>query len=90
MESVILNSEYTSKLQGNLQEEGSLDIAQYHQAGFFDEVPLYSRFSTVSSPKSLDRDDADTILPEFALQFLEKVAQYRTLERPLSVAITIM
>ena len=34
---------YESRLWGLLEEEKLADLSQFHQRGFFDEVPLYSR-----------------------------------------------
>jgi hypothetical protein len=82
------NGDYESKLWKILEKEGVADLSQFHQPGFFDEVPFYSRTADVAFLRKLSSDRADSILLAFALKFLKALIWYETPSTPFLAAIT--
>lgn len=63
------------------------DLAIFAKPDFFDEVPLYSRFSQVEFLESYG--DVDSILIELALAYLQRVADAVRLRSRRFVAMTV-
>jgi hypothetical protein len=75
---------YESRLWKLLEQENLADLSQFHQRGFFDEVPLYSRSSDIDFLAGKSE-----ILLTFALKFLQSVIAYERHEKGYFAAITI-
>jgi hypothetical protein len=58
-----------------LKEERLDDPAQFFRAGFFDEIPLYSRYSQLSFLEQLPRDRANATLVRLSLDFLHRLTR---------------
>ncbi len=80
---------YDSALWTILVKERLADLPQYHEPGFFDEVPLFSRLSDLAFLPDTPRGRADSILLAFALKFLKSVIAYEERRSPFFAAITI-
>jgi hypothetical protein len=78
---------YEAQLWKLLEEERLADLSQYHQRGFFDEVPLYSRESEIGFLPASKR--ANEIVLRFALKFLNAVIAYQQHEEGYFAAITV-
>jgi hypothetical protein len=90
MERMNFIPEYDSQLWKVLDNQGLADPSQYHKPGFFDEVPLYSRFADVLFLRKLhNKDAADSVLLDFALRFLSSVVSIGQSSHPFFAAITI-
>lgn len=81
-------SQYESRLWTLLETKQLADLSQYHRAGFFDEVPLYTRESEVAFLPD-DDHDANRILMGFALKFLKAVVAYEGHRSGYVAAITV-
>jgi hypothetical protein len=81
-------SNYESRLWKLLEEKKLADLSQFHQQGFFDEVPLYSRESDVAFLPD-DDNEANEILLRFALKFLKSVIAYEQHAPGYVAAITL-
>ena len=79
---------YESRLWGLLEEEKLADLSQFHQRGFFDEVPLYSRESDIDFLGD-GKKTASEILLRFALKFLKSVIAYEEHHTGYFAAITV-
>ncbi|MGH7221895.1 MAG: hypothetical protein ACRELF_01555 [Gemmataceae bacterium] len=79
---------YESRLWRLLEEQELADLSQYHQPGFFDEVPLYCREADVDFLPEDDKE-ATTILLRFALKFLKSVVAYESHRSGYVAAITV-
>jgi hypothetical protein len=77
-----------SRLWKLLEKEHLTDLSQFHQPGFFDEVPLYSRQSDVDFLPD-DKNEANEILLRFALKFLKSVVAYEQHRTGYFAAITV-
>jgi hypothetical protein len=79
---------YESLLWKLLEAEKLADLSQFHQRGFFEEVPLYSRESDLDFlPAS--KDAASAILLKFALKFLKSIVAYEEHRTGYFAAITL-
>ncbi len=79
---------YESRLWNLLEEEKLADLSQFHQRGFFDEVPLYSRESDIDFLPG-GANAASEILLRFALKFLKSVVAYEEHRTGYFAAVTI-
>ena len=79
---------YESRLWGLLEEGKLADLSQFHQPGFFDEVPLYARESQIGFLPA-DEQTANEILLRFALKFLTSVVAYEKHRKGYFAAITL-
>jgi hypothetical protein len=79
---------YESRLWTLLEEKKLADLSQFHQRGFFDEVPLYSRASDVHFLPN-DENEANRILLRFALKYLKSVVAYEPHRTGYVAAITV-
>jgi hypothetical protein len=79
---------YESRLWKLLEENRLADLSQFHQPGFFDEVPLYSRASDVDFLPA-DEHEASGILLRFALKYLKSVVAYEPHRTGFVAAITV-
>ncbi len=79
---------YESQLWRLLEEKNLADLSQFHQRGFFDEVPLYSRASDVDFLPA-DENEANQVLLGFALKFLKSVIAYEPHRTGYIAAITV-
>ncbi len=89
MERMKNSKNYESMLWKLLEKEGLADLSQFHQRGFYDEVPLYSRVSAISFLRDRSPAEASEILLGFALKFLNSVVSYEEHRTPFFAAITI-
>jgi hypothetical protein len=83
------NGEFESRMWRVLEKEKLADLSQYHRPGFFDEVPLYSRFADVSFLSRLNRDQADAFLLSFGIKFLKALIWYEIPRQPFVASLTI-
>jgi len=83
------NGEFESQMWRVLEKENLANLAQYHRPGFFDEVPLYSRFADVSFLSRLKRDQADVFLLSFGIKFLKALIWYEIPRQPFLASLTI-
>jgi len=67
--------EYYIILNKILKRQELADLSQYSTPGFFDEIPLYSRFREVKFLEKLRQEDADKVLIGFGLQYLDSIVQ---------------
>ena len=75
MERMSHTNNYESRLWRLLEAEKLSDLSQFHQRGFFEEVPLIAREADIDFlPQGKDR--ARQILVRFALKFLKSVIAY--------------
>ena len=88
MECMIDTNYIESRLWKLLEKEHLTDLSQFHQQGFFDEVPLYSRQSDVDFLPD-DKNEANEILLRFALKFLKSVVAYEQHRTGYMAAITV-
>jgi hypothetical protein len=86
MERMTNTNHYESRLWKLLEGEKLADLSQFHQRGFFDEVPLYSRESDI---QFLPQEAANEILLRFALKFLKAVVAYEEHRWGFFAAITV-
>jgi hypothetical protein len=77
-----------SRLWSVLQDEGLADLSQYDRLGFFDEVPLFSRFEQVAFLESLTVARANRILLAFGLKVLNAIVAYDLSKKPFFAALT--
>jgi hypothetical protein len=82
-----MNNNYDARLWNLLEKRKLADLSQFHQQGFFDEVPLYSRKSDVDFLP--DDESANEVLLGFALKFLKSVVAYEQHREGYFAAITI-
>jgi len=82
-----MNEKYDTRLWKLLEERTLADLSQFHQQGFFDEVPLYSRESDVDFLP--DDETAKEVLLGFALKFLNSVIAYEQHRGGYAAAITV-
>jgi Immunity protein 15 len=80
---------YESKLKRLLQKEGFADLSQFHQQGFYDEVPLYSRYSDIAFLLELGTERANAVLLQFGIDFLEAIVAYEEHSKPYFAAVTV-
>jgi hypothetical protein len=88
MERMIETTKIESQLWKLLEKGQLTDLSQFHQPGFFDEVPLYSRQSDVDFLPD-DKNEANEILLRFALKFLKSVVAYEQHRTGYVAAITV-
>jgi hypothetical protein len=82
-----MSNHYENRLWTLLEKEKLADLSQFHQPGFFDEVPLFSRESDIAF---LSKDNAASeIVLGFALKFLNAVIAYEQHRTGYFAAITI-
>ncbi len=81
-------SNYESRLWKLLEQEKLADLSQFHQAGFRDEVPLYSRESDLDFLPN-NSGITNEILLTFALKFLKAVVAYEEHRAGFFAAITV-
>jgi hypothetical protein len=79
---------YESHLWKLLEKETLADLSQFHQHGFFDEVPLCSRKSDLDFLLD-DENEANKIVLRFALKFLKSVVAYEKHPTGYFAAITV-
>lgn len=79
---------YESRLWQLLEAEHLADLSQFHQRGFFDEVPLFSRNSDIDFLPKGNRA-ASEILLRFAFKFLKSVIAYEEHRTGYLAAITV-
>lgn len=79
---------YESQLWKLLEKQQLADLSRYHQPGFFDEVPLYSRESDIDFLPANEKE-ATAILLRFALKFLKSVVAYESHRTGYVAAITV-
>jgi hypothetical protein len=79
---------YESRLWRLLEKEKLADLSQFHQSGYCDEVPLYSRESDVNF-LSEGKQPANEVLLRFALKFLRSVVAYEEHRREYVAAVTV-
>jgi hypothetical protein len=82
-----MNHNYDARLWAVLEKGKLADLSQFHQDGFFDEVPLYSRKSDVDFLPDGERGDEISLV--FALKFLNSVIAYQPHRRAYFAAITV-
>jgi hypothetical protein len=81
------NNNYDARLWDVLEKGKMADLSQFHQQGFFDETPLYTRESdTAFLP---DNGKANEVLLRFALKFLRSVIAYEQHSKGYFAAITV-
>ncbi len=72
-----------------LAKQRLADFSQFYTAGFFDEVPFYSRYADVEFLKKRGIAKANVILVEFSLKYLNALAAYDAPQLPFLAAITV-
>jgi hypothetical protein len=82
-----MNNKHDAKLRQVLKKNNMADLAQFHQSGFFDEAPLYTRESDVNFLQ--DDERANEILLRFAVEFLESVIEYKEHPNGYFAAVTL-
>lgn len=83
-----LSNRIRQRLEAVLQEEALDDRSQFDMPGFFDEIPLYSRYRQVTFLTK--HGDADELLIEFALEYLESVVRAKRSSTECFAAITFV
>jgi hypothetical protein len=78
-----------SRLWRVLEEERLSDLPQYHREGFFDELPLYSRFAQVAFLEDQGPRRANAALLRFGLKFLDALVAYEVPRLPFLAALTL-
>ena len=86
---MIKKTNYDSVLWKILEKGRLADLSQYHASPIFEEVPLYSRLSDISFLADLLTDEANQILLEFSLKFLNSVIAYEVHRAPYLAAISV-
>lgn len=71
-----------------LEKSRLVDLSQYHQPDFYEEVPLYSRYADIAYLKQCSTAEASAILLRFSLRFLSAVISYEEHESDFFAAIT--
>jgi hypothetical protein len=79
---------HDSRLWGLLEKGKLADLSQFHEPGFFDELPLFSRRADVDFLVDTD-ESANGILLSFALRYLKSVVAFEEHRRGYFAAITI-
>lgn len=72
-----------------LRRERLDTVSRFYRAGFFDELPLYSRYDQIE-PLVRDSTSPDAALLNLALEYLEEVLAHGRATRPLLAAITFL
>ncbi len=85
----IRKTNYDSILWKTLEKGRLADLSQYHASAIFEEVPLYSRLSDISFLADLRTDEANQILLDFSLTFLNSVIAYEVHRAPYLAAISV-
>jgi hypothetical protein len=91
MERMRISPKYAGSFRRVLEMEGLLDVSQFDQPGFFDEIPLYSRTSQLSFLPGLAARryaEIDRLLLEFSLNYLDWLLLYARPREPLFAALT--
>jgi hypothetical protein len=78
---------YEPELWKLLEKQKLAELSQYHQRGFFDEVPLYTRESEVRFLRELNGEGAKTLL-RFSLKFLKSIIAYEEHAKGYLAAVT--
>ncbi|HET6883908.1 MAG TPA: hypothetical protein VFI31_27385 [Pirellulales bacterium] len=82
-----LPTEVTEKFEAVLEQERLVDRSLFDAPGFFDELPLYSRYTQI---EFLNRyGNADELLIQLSLDYLESVVERRRSHAECFAAITI-
>ena len=90
MERVMLATNiYDSFRRQVLKQEHLADPSIFFRTGFFDEIPLYSRYEQVE-PFVGKTSTPDVLLLGLALDYLEEVASYAKARSTFLAAITIL
>lgn len=76
------------KLEAVLRDEKLDDRSRYDAPGFFDEIPLYSRYRQVAFLRKYG--DPEKLLIEFALEYLASVARAKRSPTECFASITVM
>jgi hypothetical protein len=70
-------------------ERQKLDaLDQYYRQGFFDEVPLYSRYAELSFLDKYSKEEANALLLGLSLDYLDRVIRHDIPKAPFLAAIT--
>lgn len=80
---------YESMFWKLLEKEKLADLSQFHKPRYFDEVPLYSRYSDISFLGNEGNDKANAFLLRFSLKFLKALISYEEHAIPFFAAITV-
>jgi hypothetical protein len=72
-----------------LKAEGLEDLSQFCKHEFCDEVPLYSRYTQVASLDDLELEEANPVLLDLGLNFLENIVKKSSPEHPFFAALTV-
>jgi len=72
-----------------LEKNRLVDLSQFHKPGFFEEVPLYSRFADVAFLEDYRPDEANAMLLRFSLKYLRSLISYEEHVTPFLAAITV-
>src|SRR5438105_2600018 len=62
MERMTKNSDYETKLWKVLEKNQLADLSQFHRPHFFEEVPIYSRYSDISFLQECRPTEANKVL----------------------------
>lgn len=83
-----LSESARQKLEAVLRDEKLDDRSRYDTPGFFDEIPLYSRYRQVAFLRKYG--DPEQLLIEFALEYLESIARAKRSPTECFASITVM
>lgn len=83
------NNDDESKFWQVLEKNRLVDLSQFHRPGFFDEVPLYTRYADIAFLAKHSSAEASAILMRFALKFLRSVICYEEHDAPFFAAVTV-
>ena len=82
-----MNNAFDARLWDLLEKRKLANLSQYHQRGFVDEVPLYTRRSDLDF--LADHDSANEVLLRFALRFLQSVIAFEQHRNGYFAGITL-
>ncbi|HEX5446936.1 MAG TPA: hypothetical protein VFW87_24180 [Pirellulales bacterium] len=82
----MISDSVRQRLEAVLHEEALDDRSRFDAPGFFDEIPLYSRYRQVGFLKK--HGDPSGLLIEFALEYLESVVDAKRSSTECFAAIT--
>lgn len=73
MAGLTLDPEIRRGFRRVLGEQKLDDLSQFQRVGFFDEVPLFSRYAQIAFLDDQDRDRANETLLELGLEYLDRI-----------------
>lgn len=89
MERLRLSAKIREGFRRLLEEQKLDDLSQFFRDGFFDEIPLYSRYSQLSFLEYLEVGRADAVLIRLSLDYLDRIIHHAGPKSKFLAAVTV-